>query len=207
MKQVPGFSWFRTDGKGSDTPLQILAWKILRSLVGCSPWGRWELDMTERRHFHFSLSWIGEGNGNPLQCSCLENPRDRGAWWAAVYGVMQSRTWLKRLGSSWQTGNANRHRQKRSDKSLLSVAKRTGKGEAQQMIMSLWVFLVSHVRLFATPWTAARQAPLSIEILQARILEQVAIPSSRGSSQIRNWTQVTHTAGGFFTFWATREAQ
>ena len=54
----------------------------------------------ERLHFHFSLSWIGEGNGNPLQCSCLENPRDGGAWWAAVYGVAQSRTWLKRLSSS-----------------------------------------------------------------------------------------------------------
>ena len=63
-----------------------------RSLVGCSPWGRQELDMTERLHFHFSLSYIGEGNGSPLQCSCLENPRDRGAWWAAVHGVAQSRT-------------------------------------------------------------------------------------------------------------------
>ena len=60
-----------------------------RSLVGCSPWGHWELDTTERLHFHFSLSRIGEGNGNPLQCSCLENPRDGGAWWAAVYGVAQ----------------------------------------------------------------------------------------------------------------------
>ena len=47
-----------------------------RSLEGCSPWGRWGLDTTERLHFHFSLSYIGEGNGNPLQCSCLENPRD-----------------------------------------------------------------------------------------------------------------------------------
>ena len=71
-----------------------------RSLVGCSPWGREELDMTERLHFHFSLSCIGEGNGNPLQCSCLENPRDGGAWWAAVYGVAQSRTRPKRLSSS-----------------------------------------------------------------------------------------------------------
>ena len=80
-----------------------LAWKI--------PWmeepGRLqsmgsqrELDATERLHFHFSLSCIGEGNGNPLQCSCLENPRDGGAWWAAVYGVAQSRTRLKRLSSS-----------------------------------------------------------------------------------------------------------
>ena len=56
--------------------------------------------MTEQLHFHFSLSCIGEGNGNPLQCSCLENPRDGGAWWAAVSGVAQSRTQLKRLSSS-----------------------------------------------------------------------------------------------------------
>jgi len=63
-----------------------------RSLVGCSPWGREEADMTERLHFHFSLSCIGEGNGNPLQCSCLENPRDGGAWWAAIYGVAQGQT-------------------------------------------------------------------------------------------------------------------
>ena len=65
-----------------------------RSLVGCSPWGREELDMTERLPFHFSLSCTGEGNGNPLQCSCLENPRDGGAWWTAVYGVAQSWTRL-----------------------------------------------------------------------------------------------------------------
>ena len=71
-----------------------------RSLVGCSPWGHEESDTTERLHFHFSLSCIGEGNGNPLQCSCLENPRDRGAWWAAVYGAAQSQTRLKRLSSS-----------------------------------------------------------------------------------------------------------
>ena len=71
-----------------------------RSLVGCSPWGRKESDTTERLHFHFSLSCIGEGDGNPPQCSCLGNPRDGGAWWAAVYGVAKSRTWLKRLSSS-----------------------------------------------------------------------------------------------------------
>ena len=68
-----------------------------RSLEGCSPWGRWGSDTTERLHFHFSLSCIGEGNGNPLQCSSLESPRDGGAWWAAVYGVAQSRTRLKWL--------------------------------------------------------------------------------------------------------------
>jgi len=71
-----------------------------RSLEGCSPWGRWGSGTTERLHFHFSLSCIGEGNGNPLQCSCLENPKDGGAWWAAVCGVAQSRTRLKRLSSS-----------------------------------------------------------------------------------------------------------
>ena len=66
-----------------------------RSLVGCSPWGHEESDTTEWLHFHFSLSCIGEGNGNPLQCSCLENPRDGEAWWAAVNEVAQSRTRLK----------------------------------------------------------------------------------------------------------------
>ena len=71
-----------------------------RSMEGCSPWGRWESDTTERLHFHYSLSCIGEGNGNPLQCSCLENPRDGGAWWAAVCGIAQSGTRLKRLSSS-----------------------------------------------------------------------------------------------------------
>ena len=71
-----------------------------RSLVGCSPRGREESDTTERLHFHFSFSCIGEGNGNPLQCSCLENPRDSRAWWAAIYGVTQSWTQLKQLSSS-----------------------------------------------------------------------------------------------------------
>ena len=69
-----------------------LAWKIPWME---EPWGREESDATERLHFHFSLSCIGEGNGNPLQCSCLENPRDGGAWWAAVSGVAQSQTRLK----------------------------------------------------------------------------------------------------------------
>ena len=74
-----------------------LAWKILwmEEPGGLHPWGREESDTTERLHFPFSLSGFGEGNGNPLQCSCLENPRDGGAWWAAVYGVTQSRTRLK----------------------------------------------------------------------------------------------------------------
>ena len=84
------------------------AWKI--------PWteepsrlqsmGLLESGMTEQLHFHFSLSCIGEGNGNPLQCSCLENPRDGGAWWAAIYGVAQRQTRLKRLSSSSSRASA-----------------------------------------------------------------------------------------------------
>ena len=71
-----------------------LAWKIswMEESGGCNPWGREESDTTERLHFHFSLSCIGGRNGNPLQNSCLENPRDGGAWWAAIYGVAQSWT-------------------------------------------------------------------------------------------------------------------
>ena len=68
--------------------------------------------MTERLHFHFSLSCIGEGNGNPLQCSCLENPRDGGAWWATIYGVAQSQTQLKRLSSSSSRGEKGMNRQR-----------------------------------------------------------------------------------------------
>ena len=91
----------RVIGEGNSNPLQLLlpgkshGW---RNLVGCRPWGLEEWNTTER--LHFSLSYTGEGNGNPLQCSCLENSRDGGAWWAAIYGVAQSRTRLKRLSSS-----------------------------------------------------------------------------------------------------------
>ena len=83
-----------------------LAWKIpwVEESGRLQSMGSLESDTTERLHFHFSLSCIGEGNGNPLQCSCLENPRDGGSWWAAVYGVTQSRTGLKRLSSSSSSG-------------------------------------------------------------------------------------------------------
>ena len=94
---------FFTFGEGNGTPTPVLLpgnSHGRRSLVGYSPWGREDSDTTEQLHFHFSFSCIGEGNGNPLQCSCLENPRDGGAWWAAVYGVAQSRTRLMRLSSS-----------------------------------------------------------------------------------------------------------
>ena len=79
-----------------------LAWKIpwMEEPGGLQSTGRQESDTTERLHFHVSLSCIREGNGNPFQRSCLENPRDGGAWWAAVYRVAWNRTRLKRLSSS-----------------------------------------------------------------------------------------------------------
>ena len=88
-------------GEGNGTPLQ---YSCLGNPMGGGAWwaasmGSQESDMTERLHFHFSLSCIGERDGSPLQCSCLENPRDGGAWWTAIYGVVQSRTRLKWLGS------------------------------------------------------------------------------------------------------------
>ena len=92
-KGTPKPCWFLPRVKVHDGRRQWQATPVLlprkshgwRSLVGCSPWGRYKSDATEWLHFHFSLSHNGEGNGNPLQCSCLENPRDRRAWWAAVY--------------------------------------------------------------------------------------------------------------------------
>ena len=87
------------------------AWKIpwTEEPGGLQSMGLLELDTTERLNFDFSLSCIGEGNGNPLQCSCLENPRDREAWWAAVSGVAQSRTRLKRLSSSSSSLDETNH--------------------------------------------------------------------------------------------------
>ena len=121
-----------------------------RSLVGCSPWGCEESDMTERLHFHVSLSCFGEGNGNPLQCSCLENPRDGGAWWAAVYGVTQSRTQLKRLSKDPESlplhlidWTFKRHKTKNVTSYSISV-----------------LGVLSHVQLLAAPQTIAHQAPL-----------------------------------------------
>ena len=97
---MAGNSSYKRRRQWHSTPL-LLTGKChgQRSLVGCSPWGRQESDTTEWLHFRFSLSCIGEGNGNPLQCSCLEKPRDGGDWWAAVYGVAQSWTRLKWLSS------------------------------------------------------------------------------------------------------------
>ena len=94
-----------------------------RSLEGCNPWSHKESHTTERLHFHFSLSRIGEGNGNPLQCPCLENPRDRGAWWAAVYGVAQSRTRLKRLAAAAAEKPSGRQEKKQTQSKRLKKKK------------------------------------------------------------------------------------
>ena len=110
---------------------------------------------TERLPFHFSLSCIGEGNGNPLQCSCLENPRDGGAWWAAVYGVSQSRTRLKRLSSSSS-----------STSKLFQWTK-----------YCVGPHLLSRVQLFVTPWTVAHQAPLSMGFPRQEHWSGIPFPS------------------------------
>ena len=134
-----------------------------RRLEGCSPWGHWGSDTTERLHFHFSLSCIGEGNGNPLQCSCLENPRDGGAWWAAIYGVAQSRTRLKRLSSSSSSFSKSF--------SFVSGFRFSMHFHVNSSLLIWWCFMgllsvkvksLSRVRLLATPWTVACQAPLSM---------------------------------------------
>ena len=117
-----------------------------RSLVGCSPWGREESDTTKRLHFDFLLSCIGEGNGNPWQCSCLENPRDGGAWWAAVYGVAPSRTRLKRLSSS---SSSSRVDHKFKENFLVVVQS------------------LSQAQHFETPQSVACQASLSFTISQS----------------------------------------
>ena len=105
-----------------------------RSLVGCSPWGREELDTTEQLHFHVSLSCIGEGNGNPLQCSCLENPRDGGAWWAAIYGVVQNRTQLKRLSSG---SRSSRKAKKVSSRKAVFVKRGSSSGLSREPRLGL----------------------------------------------------------------------
>ena len=122
-----------------------------RSLVGCSPWGRKELDMTEQLQFRFSLSYIGEGNGSPLQCSCLENPRDGGAWWAAVYGVAQSRTRLKRLSSSSSSSEICIHpqQQKRWTKvKAATIYLMEMKGQSDREYASTTFYFLALVSLF-----------------------------------------------------------
>ena len=118
--------------------------------MGCSPWGREESDTTERLHFHFSLSCIGEGNGNPLQCSCLENPRDGGAWWGAVYGVAQSWTRLNELKSRDITLPTKIHLVKAMVFPV--VMYRCESWTVKKAAFELWCGR----RLLRVPWTARR---------------------------------------------------
>ena len=148
-----------------------------------------ESDTTEWLHFHFSLSCIGEGNGNPLQCSCLENPRDGEAWWAAVYGVAQSRTRLKRLSSSSSS--------RLYPSPLTSIL---WSRNISELVVNIWKGKV----LPSCPTLCDPMDYRIRGILQARILEWVTFPFSRGSSQPRYQTQFSHTAGRFFTSWAPR---
>ena len=138
-----------------------LAWEV--------PWteepGRLQSMGSRRveRDWATSLSRIGEGNGNPLQCSCLENPRDGGAWWAAIYGVAQSRTWLKRRSSS---------------SSFIII------------ICFLFIVLVAQLCLtLCNPLDCNLPDFSVLGIFQARILDLVAISFSRGSSWPRDQTQ------------------
>ena len=98
------------------------------------------VSMTERLHFPFSLSCIGEGNGNPLQCSCLENPRDRGPWWAAIYGVTQSRTRLKRLSSSSSSSS------RKVDTRPLSAVRKNRQRWEEQRRKIIPVVLIANLR-------------------------------------------------------------
>ena len=119
-KLMSMFPWVLWAGLANDSEKAMaphsstLAWKIpwMEKSGGLQSMGSGKSDTTEWLHFHFSLSCIGEGNGNPLQCSCLENPRGGRAWWASVSGVAQSRTQLKRLSSSssskwWSPGRGS----------------------------------------------------------------------------------------------------
>ena len=180
-----------------------------RSLEGCSPWGRWGSDTTEWLYFHFSLSRIGEGNGNPLQCSCLENPRDGGAWWAAIYRVAQSRTWLKRLSKcslctsshctnpwllfpnfSWFSNPYSSFKHQYID--YVSIYKSSVTFHIQcpfSCRITMWIPLSyneSVSRLVTSdcdPMDCSPPGSSVHGILQARILEWVAILFSRGSSR------------------------
>ena len=151
----------------------------------------------------------GEGNGNPLQYSCLGNPMDRGTWQSTVHWVTKSWTWLKLLGSLWKCGEKipgepTCFRQEGKKKQFWNTQ---GSLNKIKLTWGKWKWKsLSRVLLFVTSWTAAHQAPVHW-ISQARILEWVAISFSRGSSPPRDQTHVSCIAGRFFTTWATKEAQ
>ena len=149
--------------------------------------------MTEWLHFHFSLSCIGDGNGNPLQCSCLENPRDGGAWWAAICGVTQSRTQLKRLSSSSSicitkslccTSETNTAWIRDQDVNiswksiiLLTIKRHFIKTEITLQIPKRSCHLLSCVQLLETPCTVPHQAPPSMGFSRQEYWSGVPLPS------------------------------
>ena len=170
-----------------------------RSLVGCSPWGWEESDTTERLHFHFSLSRIGEGNGNPLQYSCLEKPRDWGAWWAAVYGVAQS--WTRR---KWLSSSSSSSRESLTKREKLAVQK-------EMWLLYLRVCTLSCfscVWLFSTLLTVACPAPLTWDFPGKNIgvvchsLLQVIFPTQGSNLSLLRFLYCTW----ILYHWATREA-
>ena len=212
-----------------------LAWKIpwQRSLVGCCPWGHREPDMTEQLHFHLSLSCIGEGNGTPLQCSCLENPRDWGAWWAALYGVSQSQTWLKRLSSSSSSSltlteapvsiKISSFTNENYDVASLSISFQvTQIWSNSQHFSKICAPPATHMRaccmlshfscvwLFLTLWTEDCQAPLSMGFSGQESWSGLAFPPP-GHLPDPEFKPVSvessALADGFFTSGATWEAQ
>jgi len=141
--------------------------------------------MTEPLHFHFSLSCIGGGNGNPLQCSCLENPRDGGAWWAAVYGVSQSQTRLKRLSSSSSSSSSSSNQIWTIFLSS-SLAWNNSVVHLSLMCRKVKVLVIQSCLTFCDPTVSNPPGSSVHGISPARILEWVAIPFSRGSSPPRD---------------------
>ena len=131
-----------------------------RSLVGCSPWGLKESDTTERLLFHFSLSHIGEGNGNPLQCSCLENPRDKSLVGCRLWGRTESDTTDV---TQQQGGNSS---------NSLQLGDSSG-------VLLLLLSPLSRFRLLATPLTAAYQAPPSMGFSRQEYWSGVPLPSPK----------------------------
>jgi len=171
-----------------------------RSLVGCSPWSRWGSDTTEWLHFHFSLSCIGEGNGNPLQCSCLENP---GTGEPDGLPSMGSH----RVGHDWSDLAAAAAVCVCGLKKIIAFPRNIWK-------LQLFYYFSDSLSKYSVLCLVARSQPHGLWTTRllcpwdspGKNTRVVAISSSRGSSQPRSWTQVSQVAGRFFTSWATRGA-
>ena len=149
-----------------------------RSLLGYSPWGHEESDTTERLHFHFSFSCTGEGNGNPLQCSCLENPRDGGAWWADLAAAAANRrlkSYHEKLKIFMAPSKNPKLPSQRDTKHI--------KNQSSMLKLLVAVQLPSHVQLFATSWAAACQTSLSF-IISWNLLKLMSTESMMPSNHL-----------------------